>query len=216
MKQHLLTSMLILVLLAAAGPIQPVQAATITVDTTNDVLDAAGSCFDVTIESPPGSDGVTSLREAICAANKNDGSDTIQFNITGCGGECTIQPSSALPILSSGGTTINGYSQNGAMPATTSAPAALKIELDGSNVTNSNGLNINSADNHIRGLVINRFDWNGIAILNSGATGNVIEGNYLGTDASGNTDQGNDAAGVYIAGGAQNNIVGGDNPRSGT
>ena len=44
---------------------------TITVDSTTDVLDADTSCNLVDIGDLPGTDTVTSLREAICAANNN-------------------------------------------------------------------------------------------------------------------------------------------------
>jgi hypothetical protein len=60
-----------------------VFAASITVTTTADTLDAAGTCAAVTLASLPGSDGQTSLREAICAANANPGADTITFSVNG-------------------------------------------------------------------------------------------------------------------------------------
>ena len=114
---------LILVLTLVAGSFLTTRAANITVDTTNDVLDAAGACDSVTLGALPGPDGVTSLREAICAANVNPGADTIEFNIPSCGGGCSIQPTIALPFLTDDNTTIDGYSQSGAAPATASATA---------------------------------------------------------------------------------------------
>jgi len=184
----------------------------ITVTTTNDVLDAAAGCAAVTVASLPGTDGVISLREAMCAANNNTGSDTIRFAIPGCGGVCTIQPTIALPVLTGDGTTIDGYTQAGATEATAGAPATLLIEIDGSSVLNNNGLNIASAGNVIRGLVVNRFGWNGIAIGLSTATGNTISGNHIGTNAAGTGGLGNALDGVYICLGAQDNTVGGDTP----
>ena len=201
--------------LALAGVVaQPTYADDIAVDTTNDVLDAAaGICSAVTIASLPGPDGVISLREAICAANNNSGPDTILFNITsgcGAGGVCTIQPTIALPTLSGGGTTIDGYSQPGAAEATDGTPATLLIEISGASVSNNNGFNIISAGNVISGVVINRFPLNGIAIGGSTATDNIISGNHIGTDASGTADLGNGYDGVFIALAATNNTVGGD------
>ncbi len=196
--------------LALAGVVaQPTYADDITVDTTNDVLDA-GSCNAVTIALLPGFDGVISLREAICAANNNSGPDTILFNITGCSGVCTIQPTSALPFLWGGSTTIDGYSQPGAAEATDGTPATLLIEISGASVSSNNGFNIISAGNVISGVVINRFPLNGIAILGSTATGNIVSGNYIGTDAGGTDDLGNGYDGVFIGLGAKNNTVGGD------
>lgn len=60
-----------------------VSAAGIVVTTTADTIDAAASCSGVTLASLPGPDGKVSLREAICAANSNPGSDTILFSVNG-------------------------------------------------------------------------------------------------------------------------------------
>ena len=176
----------------------PTEAATYTVDTVVDEND--GSC----------SDGDCSLRDAIILANNNPGPDTINFNISGCGGVCTIQPTSALPTLTGGGTTIDGYSQPGAAEATNGTPATLLIEVDGTNAGGANGFAITSADNVIKGLVINRFSVYGVSIAGGGAMGNTVSGNYIGTDAGGTADLGNGEFGVSIYGGAQNNTVGGD------
>jgi hypothetical protein len=201
---------LLLALLVASVPAQPTYAATITVDTTDDVRDAADSCSEVTIASLPGPDGVTSLREAMCAANNNPGPDSIHFDIPGCGGVCTIQPNIALPILTDDGTTVNGYSQPDTAEASDGTPATLLVEIDGTDVENQNGFNIISGGNMIRGLAINHFGGIGVAIGGSTAVGNIISGNHIGTDASGSLDRGNGLGGVFIAYGATNNIIGGD------
>jgi len=210
-QQRIWAAVLTLALALTLLPVvRPAYAATITVDTTSDVLDAAsGDCGAVTVASLPGPDGHISLREAMCAANNNAGSDTIAFDISCGGGACTIQPSSALPTMSGGGTIINGYTQPGAVLATATTSATLKIEIDGINVTDNNGFTIVSAGNIIGGVVINRFGWDGIRIAGSGATGNVIVGNHIGTDVAGTADRGN-GSGVYISEGARNNIVGGN------
>ena len=65
---------------ALAPRYQVAHAAGITVDTTGDVVDAAGGvCANITIASLPGPDGVTSLREAIRAANNTTGADTVSL-----------------------------------------------------------------------------------------------------------------------------------------
>jgi hypothetical protein len=181
---------LALTLVLALVPARPGRAATITVNTTNDVLDAAGSCGAVTLASLPGPDGVISLRDGLCAANGNPGPDTIAFAIPGPGGH-TIQPLVALPILSDDETTIDGYSQPGTAEATGTTPATLLIEISGVSIASNNGLSIASAGNVIRGLVINRFPWNGIAIGDAGATGNVIAGNHIGTSPASTLDRSN-------------------------
>jgi uncharacterized repeat protein (TIGR01451 family) len=194
-------------------PWHTARADDITVITTSDALDAAGgSCGAVTALLLPGPDGVTSLREAMCAANNNAGPDTIQFDIPGCESGCTIQPTIALPVLTDDETTIDGYTQDGASPATGAVSATLLIEIDGSAIASNNGFNITSSGNEIRGLTINRFPLNGVAIGGSGATDNVISGNHIGTDLSGSVDLGNGRDGVFIGLGAQNNTIGGDEP----
>jgi len=82
-RQRILVSTSILALLLAlslrAAPIA--RAATITVNTTDDLIDAnSGSCAGMTIAALPGPDGLISLREAICAANNTAGADTINLS----------------------------------------------------------------------------------------------------------------------------------------
>jgi hypothetical protein len=194
---------LVLALVLAGVVPRPTYAATVTVNSTTDVNDGDTSSI-ANLIAHPGADGVISLREAIQAANNTSGLDTIEFNIPLCGGPCTIQPASALPVLNAGGTTIDGYSQAGAVPG------ALRIEIDGSGAGYAYGFLINSAGNVIQGLVINRFSRSGICLEGGGATNNTIAGNFIGLAADGTTDLGNSLDGVYIYAGAQNNTIGGD------
>ena len=53
----------------------------------------------------------------------------------------------------------------------------------------------------------NVISGNGVEIRGSGATGNLVARNYVGTDASGSQDLGNSSDGVYIEG-MPNNIIG--------
>jgi parallel beta-helix repeat protein len=52
----------------------------------------------------------------------------------------------------------------------------------------------------------------GIFITDSNTTGNVVLGNYIGTDASGSNAVPNGKSGVIIGGGTTNNVVGSTNP----
>ena len=186
-----------------------VQAAFI-VNSTDDVDD--GTC-DVTH---------CSLREAILAANGVPGPDTINFNIPGEGPH-TIQPLSGLPTITDP-VVIDGYSQAGSSP--NSLPdgnnAVLLIELDGSAAgppvpTSPVGLGFRTANSTVRGLVVNRFACSGIA-FGAGAgnvDGNVVEGNFIGTDVTGTLPLGNgtcggDSGGVGFA--SNNNRIGGTTP----
>jgi len=159
-----------------------------------------------------------SLREAIAATNTHVGPDTIAFNIpaSGCdlAGVCTIEPQSLLPFVLDDATIIDGYTQPG---ASNGNPRVLKIVLNGYNNGQFSGLAIRGANNVIRGLVIQRFTpFTAIDIGGVAATGNHIEGNLLGTDASGTQPHGNCTPGtscgaVWINDGAHGNVVGPDN-----
>ena len=161
----------------------------------------AAATFTVTTASDSG-DGVCNstctLREAINASNAPPGSlqNTIRFNIPGSGVQ-TITPTSALPPITRPAV-IDGYTQPGSSPntLTTGNNAALKIVLDGSNAgSGADGLQIEGASNSaIEGLVIKRFSGDGIDVFGDGAAGTVgtrIEGNFIGTDPTGDLDRGN-------------------------
>ena len=197
----------VLLAVGAGLPVPTAQAqATFTVTKTADTND--GTC-----------DADCSLREAITAAYTLAGTDTIAFNIpTSDPGYKTntplwwrIQPTSALPTITDP-VIIDGYTQPGASP-NTNGPGlglntVLKIELDGSSAgVGANGLYITAGNSTVRGLVINRFDSMGVRLVSNG--GNVVEGNFIGTDVTGTVDLGNTVDGVKIFGPASNNIIGG-------
>ena len=75
---------------------------------------------------------------------------------------------------------------------------------------------LNSASNLVGGStaadrnVIADNSLDGITIWGSGSTMNVIQGNYIGVDATGNAGLGNNADGIVIGGSANNNTIGGD------
>jgi titin len=52
---------------------------------------------------------------------------------------------------------------------------------------------------------------NGVHITGTNTMSNTVSGNYIGVDASGTAHLGNGGFGVYLAGGAQHNAVGGNN-----
>lgn len=150
------------------------------------------------------------LREAINAANTNAGPDAITFNIHG-GGVKTIRPHTALPVITQS-VTIDGYSQPGATP--NSLPvgndAVLKIQISGQQCPGfCDGLNLTTDNSTIQGLVINRFFSSGIRIYGSL---NVVQGNFIGTNANGTAAQGN-GDGVLVSGSASiKNLIGGTTP----
>jgi CSLREA domain-containing protein len=163
------------------------------------------------------------LRAAIQEANATSETDTINFNIGGTASVKTINVGSSglgpLPIITNP-VTIDGYSQ-GSNTATTSDDAkentlaqgndaVLKIQLNGTNAGAGSavqGLTIRASGTTIKGLVINRFGGNGIDVQFNGGNRNRVEGNFIGTNASGTVDLGNGNNGVRIS--AENNLVGG-------
>ena len=152
-----------------------------------------------------------SLREAINQANDNAGLDTVEFEIPGTGPH-TIQPTTGLPEITDT-VIIDGYTQAGATPNTNppgfGKNSVLMIELDGSDAGAASGLVLIAPNCTVRGLVINRFQGAaGIFINGSEASGNVVQGNFIGTDVSGNADLGNARFGVLIQA-APDNTVGG-------
>jgi hypothetical protein len=140
--------------------------------------------------------GGGSLRDAINMANGNAGVDTINFNIAGPAPH-TITLLSPLPAITEA-VTINGASQ----PDFAGTPV---VELNGTNAGAANGLTINTASCDVRGLVINRFSGNGIVVSGNG---NIIEGNLIGTNATGTFALGNTQDGVSISAGSGNTIGG--------
>ncbi len=180
---------------------------TLIVDTASDTSDGDTSSIAALLANK-GSDGSISLREAITAANNTtNGStpDNIVFNIAG---SQTITVASALPTITEA-VIIDGTTD----PDFAGTPV---IELDGSAAaTGTNGLVVTSGGSTIRGLVINQFNGSGIRLETGG--GNVIEGNYIGTDVSGTLDLGN--RGVQDSGidiiGSSNNTIGGTSPGQG-
>jgi uncharacterized repeat protein (TIGR01451 family) len=144
--------------------------------------------------------GAGSLRQAIIDSNATPTVvDTITFNIPGAGVQ-TITPTIALPAILSPAV-IDATTQ----PGYAGAPL---IELNGQAIEalGTNGLNVTGGNTTIRGLVINRFTGNAITIGVGG--GNVIEANYLGTNAPGALASPNAGRGVFINGSSANRVGG--------
>ena len=189
-------------------PGAPGYVPTIVVTTTSDAADGDTTSIGNLIINP-GADGKISLREAILAANNTAGADGIGFAIPG-GGVQTIVVAAPLPAITDS-LTIDGYSQAGSTANTLGdgqgSNAVLNIELAGANgITAGAGLVINANDSAVRGLVINRFNGNGIDITGNN---NRIEGNFIGMDASGTAALGSPLVyGVHVFGSAAANYIG--------
>ena len=157
--------------------------------------------------------GVRSLRWAINQANGNPGPDTISFAIPGVG-LYTIPAHDGATRVSDDGTTLDGYTQSGAAPATDTTAATIRIQIDCSSLPPGTlyGLRVTGSHISVRGLAINHCEGVGLAIDGANATGNVVAGNDIGTNVAGNADLGNGASGVFIGLGAHDNTIGGPTP----
>jgi len=133
--------------------------------------------------------GTGSLRQAITDANNQSGLDTIDFNIPGTGVR-TITPATSLPNITDA-VIIDGYTQPGASANTLAVGdnAQLRIQLDGT-TTAGNGLAFGPpGGSTVRGLIINNYQV-GISLslgFQNGSSNNLIEGNFIGVDATGTT-----------------------------
>ena len=153
--------------------------------------------------------GPGSLRQAIVDANDNANvggvPDEIDFDIPGSGLH-VISPLIGLPPITDP-VVIDGYTQPGSSPNTALGgdTATLLIVLDGVEDPFADGLQLYAGNSTVRGLVINQFL---IGINVSSPGGNVIEGNFIGTDATGLVDLGNTDTGIDITDSPDNRIGG--------
>ncbi len=197
-------------------PAQVHSQATFSVNSTGDASDlfpGDGACKTGLFN------GICTLRAAIEEANSLPGADTITFSVAGI-----ISPTTPLPPLSSGNTTIAGANQTvtidgSSLPVDTSC---LSIPSDGNVVQglvivncSFDGITISAASNTIGGTtaaernVISDNHVSGIHLTGSSATGNHIQGNYIGTDAAGTSTFGSQQIGVNVVWGAHDNYIGG-------
>src|SRR5579884_324983 len=184
------------------------------------------SPYIVTSAADDGSAGT--LRDAITQANAAGSTITeIDFNIGTAGSAQTINLTSQLPALMANGVFINGLSQGG------SGNTKHLITLNGTNAgSHSDGLLLQGASCTVSGLILEDFT-NGIEVdgsktiiggtatgagnvisansgvgvlIDSGISGVQVQGNYIGTDATGDFALANNN-GIVIGG--YSNTVGG-------
>ena len=162
--------------------------------------------------------GAGSLRQAISDADAGGVPSTIVFNIPASdpnfnGQWFTIAPLSTLPALTAGGTTIDGSTQT-AFTGNTN-PAGPEIFLDGRSQTAGNGLALRSSSNVVEDLTVSGFPGApGPAIVVAAGNGNIVRGDYIGTDPTGTVAVPNRSIGIDING-ADDTIIGGTAPGDG-
>jgi hypothetical protein len=130
-----------------------------------------------------------SLRSAVNFANTNFGNDIVYFDIQNTAK--TILLSSQISVNQ--GTTIDGYTQAGATPATLTNPADLKVGIKKAGTFSGGGsaFRLLGDNARLKGLCINDFNnssQSAISVsLPTAASIAFIQGNYIGTDITGNT-----------------------------
>lgn len=164
------------------------------------LITAGGSQAATYLVTSTNDSGAGSLRDAITSANATvNVPDVIQFNIPGTGPQM-ITPATALPTVTDPAT-IDAYTQPGSSPntLTNGDNAVLGIVLNGT-------LIINTSNSVVRGLAIRNLN---LGIMGgSSFGGNVVQGNFIGLDASGTNSLGGQALLIYLP----NNQIGGTAP----
>jgi hypothetical protein len=142
------------------------------------------------VVSTTADDGLGSLRQAIVAANAHPGRDTINFDIASSGVQ-TINLLSPLPDVTDS-TVINATTESG-------YAGTPLVVLNGSQAGATDGLVIDggpSGGSSVRGLCINQFQGDGLLL--QGNSNDVVEGCFLGTDATGTVAMGNHGSGLVL------------------
>jgi titin len=156
---------------------------------------------DTFIVTNTGDSGSGSLRQAILDANAGSGTNTISFQIPGTG-PFNISPLSSYPPISPNPVVIDGTTQTG-------YAGTPLVQINGSSLgTGNDGLQLLAGNCTVSGLAIFSCKRDGIRIQGGGT--NIIQGNYLGTDATGTNRLGNTEGGVYVYQ-SNGNLIGGTN-----
>jgi IPT/TIG domain/FG-GAP-like repeat/PKD-like domain len=159
------------------------------------ILGAAGAFANNFLVINTNDSGDGSLRQAIFNANGNPGADTISFIFSGPAVH-TITITSALPVVT------DPLIIDATLPGFTGIPL---IELTTSSTASLSGLEVQTTNCTIRGLIINRF-WTGIDVVHGSA--NTIQGNWIGLASDGVTVAANNT-GIALGSGSSNNRIGG-------
>ena len=195
---------------------------TITVNTASDTTSAATALsLRQAIEISNGTLSISSLTAAQqgLVSGALSSPNTIDFNIPSSSGPVyDIALTSPLPAITSP-LILNGYTQPGASPNTNGPGqgdnAVLNVELDGTNAgSGADGLVVSAGSSTIEGLVIANFGsqsdgsgGNGIVLEIAG--GNLVAGNFIGTNPAGSVAQNIAGDDVLIGSGSSANTVGG-------
>ena len=158
--------------------------------------------------------GFGSLRQAIVNSNQEPGPDTITFAIPGAGLH-TISPASPLPTITDQ-VNLDGTTERTFLGLPAAGPPV--IQLNGNGLPGDGlvlgfrpaGASVSgtsSAGSTIIGLDI--YNFTGGAGIHIQTNGNLVTGDFLGTDVNGTAAGPGNGTGVVIDSGASNNTIGG-------
>lgn len=175
--------------------------------------------------------GTGSLRD--CLTNANTG-DVINFDtaVFPPGNPSTISPSSPLPTIITDSLTIDGSEAGVILDGSQlsfgsglSLTEADNVTIQGLQILNFPWVGIDVLDDTTNAIIggnqnsgvgplgqgnlISGNAWAGVWILGGQTTGNVVQGNYIGTDLAGSSAYGGQELGVIITEGAHDNVIGG-------
>ena len=145
--------------------------------------------------------GAGSFRQAILSANASVGvPDVVQFNIP-APGPLLITPLTALPSITDP-LVVDGYTESGASSNSLAIGdnAVLQIVIPGQLV-------IDTSNTTVRGLSIRQIQ---VGAAPGPKGGNIVEGCFIGLDASGTNSLGSPGSGVFVQ--TPNNRIGGTIP----
>ena len=208
--------------LSTAAPVEGLVPARLNADALQDLVYLAeGKLSPQVLYAPMGNtytvvhtadSGAGSLREAMTFAEQSSGADTIVFDIptTDNGFDPTTGTykfllQNGLPRLNEA-VLIDGTTQ----PGFEGRPL---LELDFSQSSHCNGFEVLGGNTTIRGFIIHSLttasdDQGGMGVAIQGSGGNIVEGNYFGTDAAGIEVRRTDGNSVQLVD-SNNNTIGG-------
>jgi CSLREA domain-containing protein len=172
----------------------PIIIETVTIDGTTQPLYAGTPIIEVNGAATPANTNGLTLSGAATTGSVIRGLIVDQFPGTG----------NAIRVLASCTNVVIAGNYIGTDPTGSLArPSAVGVFIQ--NATNNRVGGTVAADRN----VVSGNSTDGIQIAGASATGNVVQGNYVGLDASGTVGLGNAAQGIVILNGASNNTVGG-------
>ena len=159
-------------------------------------------------------EGTTTLRQAIEESNTTPGPNTIDFNIPGPG-PFIIQPLTALPTITDQ-VNLDGTTERTFLGLPAAGPPVIQLNGNGlpgdglvlgSAPPGESVSGTSSAGSTIIGL--NIYNFTGGAGIHIQTNGNLVTGNFLGTDVNGTAAGPGNGDGVVIDNSASNNTIGG-------